>query len=72
MERAPFGTADRDNKKELMGQGRLSISRQRLSSARVLMGRGGMGKSVKETVDKKEEGEGGRENGREVTRNNMD
>ena len=72
MERAPFGTADRDNKKESMGQGRLSISRQRLSLARVIMGRGGTGKSVKETGEKKEEGEWGQENGREVGRNNKD
>jgi len=36
------------------------------------MGRGGSGNSVKETGEKKEEGEWGQENGREVGRNNKD
>ena len=57
VESGPFGTADRDNKKESMGQERLSISRQRLSSARVLMGNGGTGKSVKERGEKNGQGE---------------
>ena len=48
------------------------MSSKRLSSATVVIGRGGTGKSVKETVDKKEEGEGEREIRREITRNNMD
>ena len=52
VESGPCGLADRDNTKDSMGQGRLSISRQRLSSARVLMGNGGTGKSVKESGEK--------------------
>ena len=50
----------------------MSMSSRRLSSATVVIGRGGTGKSVKETDEKKEEGEWGQENGREVARNNMD